>query len=246
MARREATPGHLIFGLLALQSGLIDHDQLVAALKDWSRGGDKTIAQILLERGLIDLESHESLSARADELLKLDEDTEEASEHPTTDQSTCEIPAPTEDTDVDDVTGDWVWNASGNDPKSGMADGNPLTNGQRYRLLRHHAEGGLGAVFVALDEDLNREVALKQIRPERADDGQSRARFQQEAKITGQLEHPGIVPVYGVGLNADGRPFYAMRFIRGDSLKQAISKFHDQKTIQQRCRPAKPGTAEVA
>jgi serine/threonine protein kinase len=44
--------------------------------------------------------------------------------------------------------------------------------------------------------------------------------------VTGGLEHPGIVPVYGLGTYADGRPFYAMRFIRGDSLKEAINRFH--------------------
>src|SRR5262249_10309550 len=47
-----------------------------------------------------------------------------------------------------------------------------------------------------------------------------------EAEVTGGLEHPGIVPVYGLGQYADGRPFYAMRFIRGDSLKEAIDRFH--------------------
>lgn len=47
-----------------------------------------------------------------------------------------------------------------------------------------------------------------------------------EAEVTGSLEHPGIVPVYGLGQYADGRPFYAMRFIKGDSLKDAIDKYH--------------------
>ena len=55
-----------------------------------------------------------------------------------------------------------------------------------------------------------------------ADDAESRARFLLEAEITGGLEHPGIVPVYGLGTYDDGRPFYAMRFIKGDSLKEAI------------------------
>src|SRR5262249_31859338 len=81
--------------------------------------------------------------------------------------------------------------------------------------------GGLGAVFVALDAELGREVALKQILDDHADDPASRSRFLLEAEITGGLEHPGVVPVYGLGTYADGRPFYAMRFIRGDSLKEA-------------------------
>src|SRR5207248_3299662 len=68
--------------------------------------------------------------------------------------------------------------------------------------------------------------ALKQIQKQHADNTESRARFLLEAEITGGLEHPGIVPVYGLGTYADGRPFYAMRFIRGDSLMQATLKYH--------------------
>ena len=79
---------------------------------------------------------------------------------------------------------------------------------------------------MARDEELHREVALKEIQPEHADDPDSRARFLLEAEITGRLEHPGVVPVYGLGSDAAGRPFYAMRFVRGDSLKEAIERFH--------------------
>ena len=104
--------------------------------------------------------------------------------------------------------------------------GESSSAGQRFRILRPHAEGGLGKVSVALDEELRREVALKEIKEKHADDPASRGRFLQEAEITGGLEHPGIVPVYGLGVYADGRPFYAMRFIRGDSLKEAIEQFH--------------------
>jgi tRNA A-37 threonylcarbamoyl transferase component Bud32 len=98
--------------------------------------------------------------------------------------------------------------------------------GARFRILRLHAKGGLGLVSVALDEELHREVALKEIQECHADDQESRARFLVEAEITGRLEHPGVVPVYGLGHYADGRPFYAMRLIKGDSLKDAIDGFH--------------------
>ena len=104
--------------------------------------------------------------------------------------------------------------------------GTAISDGRRFRVLRPHASGGLGAVFVALDEELHREVALKQILDQHADDPVSRQRFLLEAEVTGSLEHPGIVPVYGLGSYADGRPYYAMRFIRGDSLKEAIEQFH--------------------
>ena len=59
-----------------------------------------------------------------------------------------------------------------------------------------------------------------------ADDHDARRRFIQEAEITSALEHPGIVPIYGLGTYDDGRPFYAMRFIQGGCLKEAILEFH--------------------
>jgi tetratricopeptide (TPR) repeat protein len=97
---------------------------------------------------------------------------------------------------------------------------------RRYRILRPHARGGLGMILVALDEELNREVAVKQIQERFAGDPGSRARFLVEAVITGNLEHPGVVPIYGVGWR-DRRPYYAMRLIRGESLKEAIGRFRE-------------------
>ncbi len=105
-------------------------------------------------------------------------------------------------------------------------------NDSRYHILREHARGGLGEVFVADDAELHREVALKEIRPEFADDPQRRARFVMEAEITGRLEHPGVVPVYGLGFYRDGRPYYAMRLVKGDSLKEAIRKHHDAESVR--------------
>jgi serine/threonine-protein kinase len=96
----------------------------------------------------------------------------------------------------------------------------------RYLVLRPHARGGLGEVFVAEDTELGRLVALKEIQARHADHAESRTRFVLEAEITGGLEHPGIVPVYGLGTYADGRPYYAMRFIQGESLKEAIARFY--------------------
>ena len=87
--------------------------------------------------------------------------------------------------------------------------------------------GGLGEVFVARDTELNRDVALKEIQAQFAVEPRFRSRFEFEAEVTGGLEHPGIVPVYGLGHLPDGRPFYAMRFIKGNNLKEAIARFHE-------------------
>jgi WD40 repeat protein len=104
----------------------------------------------------------------------------------------------------------------------------PPPNAGRYRVLRPHAKGGLGEVFVAHDEELHREVALKRLQGRFADRPESRSRFVVEAEVTGGLEHPGVVPVYGLGRDGDGRPYYAMRFVRGDSLKDAVARFHQE------------------
>ncbi len=88
------------------------------------------------------------------------------------------------------------------------------------------ARGGLGEVFVAQDHELDREVAVKQILAHHRYDTECRSRFVLEAQITGRLEHPGIVPVYGLGNDLEGRLYYAMRFIQGESLQQAIDHFY--------------------
>jgi serine/threonine protein kinase len=100
------------------------------------------------------------------------------------------------------------------------------TNSNRFRILRLHSEGGLGRVSLAHDEEVNRPVALKEIKPNYVDDPSVRDQFLLEAHITGALEHPGIVPIYGLGHSQDGKPYYAMRFVRGESLQKAIESFH--------------------
>jgi serine/threonine-protein kinase len=229
----EATPArpadrNLLFGILALQMNFIDCDALVAAMHAWVLAKHKPLGQILREQDklnpeylqLLDamvaahLQAHRndpaqslaalsSLSPVRDDLQALSDPDVQASL------------ARTGSTPTDaDATGPFVLRT---------ADGTAAV--QRYRILRPHARGGLGEVFVAEDQELHREVALKEIQQQHA---QSKGRFVLEAEITGGLEHPGIVPVYGLGQYGDGRPFYAMRFIKGDNLKEAIKRFHDR------------------
>jgi serine/threonine-protein kinase len=103
----------------------------------------------------------------------------------------------------------------------------PAPSGQ-FRLLRPHARGGLGEVYLAYDQRLHRVVALKQTRGHDADGPHGRARLYREAAITGNLEHPGIVPVYQLGQHGDGRPYYCMRFVQGVSLRTEIERFHSE------------------
>ena len=94
--------------------------------------------------------------------------------------------------------------------------------------LTFHAKGGLGSVYVGEDRRLSRQVAIKFIHRNLARDLESRRQFDLEAEITGRLEHPGVIPLYGVGQARDGRKFYAMRFIDGHTLDEAIRRYHAQ------------------
>lgn len=85
-------------------------------------------------------------------------------------------------------------------------------------------EGGMGLVFAARDVGLGRVVALKTLRPEAADDATLRRALIFEARITGQLEHPHIVPVHSIGRLEDGRPYYTMRLLSDLSLADVLEQ----------------------
>ncbi len=97
---------------------------------------------------------------------------------------------------------------------------------ERYEPIRFHTRGGLGEIHLAHDKELHRQVALKRIQARLAHDAEIRRRFLLEATITAKLQHPGVVPVYSFSEDARGEPCYAMRFIEGESLQDAIERFH--------------------
>jgi serine/threonine protein kinase/tetratricopeptide (TPR) repeat protein len=226
----------LLFGLLALQVGLVDQGQLVAAFQAWTRDKARPLAGHLVSRGDLDAEQRGGVEAMVALHLKKHGDVERSLAAVPAGTATRERLASLADPDLD---ASLSYARPGPGPTDGDADrtrtyrvGTATSDGRRFLVLRPHARGGLGAVFVALDSELNREVALKQILDDHADDPVSRQRFLVEAEITGGLEHPGIVPVYGLGTYGDGRPYYAMRFIRGDSLKEAITRFHADESLR--------------
>jgi eukaryotic-like serine/threonine-protein kinase len=231
---------NLLFGLLALQNGLINHGQLVAAFQAWTLDKSQSLADHLEAQG--DLTSHKRALLEALAEVHLDAhsgDVDKSLAAVPAGKSTRESLAKLGDPDLEATLGHVASAYSATDDRDADADrtttyaiGAATSDGQRFRILRPHAQGGVGAVFVALDCELHREVALKQILDHHADDLVSRQRFLIEAEITGGLEHPAIVPVYGLGTYAGGRPYYAMRFIRGDSLKEATEHFHGDESLK--------------
>jgi hypothetical protein len=227
-----AADGNLLFGLLALQIGLIDQGQLVAAFQAWTLDKARSLADHLVARGELDSEQRALLEALVTQHVKKHGNAENSLAAIPAGCSTRESLAQLGDPDIEGTLARVGAGSSQHDAEhdpertASHAVGTATSDGQRFRVLRPHARGGLGAVFVALDTELHREVAFKQILDQHSDDPSSRQRFVLEAEVTGGLEHPGVVPVYGLGTDADGRPYYAMRFIRGESFKEAIEEFH--------------------
>jgi serine/threonine-protein kinase len=99
-------------------------------------------------------------------------------------------------------------------------------NKVRYSEVKKLGEGGMGEVALALDEDIGRKIALKRLHPD-ALTAASMARFVDEVHIVGQLEHPNIVPIHDVGIDDQGRYFFVMKYVEGETLETVIEKLRE-------------------
>jgi tetratricopeptide (TPR) repeat protein len=230
---------NLLFGLLAFQNGFIDRDALLGAFNAWVADKSRLLGDLLRQSGTLDAARHDLTAALVAEHLKLHAGDAAASlaDLSSVDSARAELKR-VSDADLRASLAVVGANRSGGEMGTDTNDPGGPWAGERFRILRFHRKGGLGQIHVARDEELGRDVALKEILPDKAHIDQLRSRFVLEAEINGGLEHPGIVPIYSLGTYADGRPFYAMRFVEGDSLKDAIEAFH-----REHPRPD-PSTAE--
>src|SRR6266850_2349688 len=106
--------------------------------------------------------------------------------------------------------------------------GDPDFSLTKYRIVKELARGGMGTVYLAEDPELNREIAIKVLSTPDVPADMAR-RIVREAQIIARLEHPGIVPVHDVGRLADGRVFYAMKFVRGNRLDEYAARIDSMK-----------------
>jgi len=220
---------NLLFGILALQLDFVSRDQLITGMHAWVLDKSRSLAEILVAQSHLLPDRRALMEALVCEHIKQHQDDPQKSLASLSSLGDARRDLEQiADADLQQSLATVSRDRPRHDPDATetFSVGAPTSEGLRFRILRPHAEGGLGKVSVALDAELHREVALKELKSFHADNPDSRARFLLEAEISGGLEHPGIVPVYGLGQYADGRPFYAMRFIRGDNLKDAIERFH--------------------
>jgi len=213
------TDRNLLFAVQALQAGLIDSGQFASVCSHWSDCPERPLAEMLVE--LTEMGAAEV--AQVERLVEARLQAE-AGRQSSARPAACNFLKPLSRTV-----------ALGPAANGGMPQG--VSHGaleQRYARQKVHGRGGMGQVWLAHDTQLNRHVALKELHPELASDAPLTARFIQEARITGRLEHPGIVPVYEFAWNPETKqPFYTMRFVRGRTLDAAAQAFHSKRVEQQ-------------
>ena len=100
--------------------------------------------------------------------------------------------------------------------------GQPADGDADYELLESIGEGGMGVVYAARQASIDRTVALKMLQQEFAHKTDHRNKFLSEAVVTGELDHPNIVPIYDLGTNDEGTLFYSMKRVHGTPWSQVI------------------------
>jgi hypothetical protein len=228
----------LLFGILALQNNFISREALLGAFNAWGQDRARSLRQHLSDRGALAGPRFVLLEALVQEHLKLH------GNDPTQSLAALSSLGPVQralESIVDpDVRA--TLSFAGTDPCCEYGEPMPraetrrVSEAVRFRILRPHAVGGLGKVFAAHDEELNREVALKEIKPEFADDPESRARFLREAEITGGLEHPGVLSM------AWDTTKMAVRFTRCASFEATASRMPFSGSMRRKTPVATPAS----
>jgi hypothetical protein len=199
--RRADAERNLLFGVLAMQMNFVSRESLIAAVSAWVLDKSRPLDRVLVEQGALAEDERDLLEPLIRKHLQRHGDDPGRSLVATHPLGAIGVElGRVADPDLQ-ATLVRLGNSATSDATRLSAPRGPTSPGRRFQILRPVARGGLGEVFVARDEDLSREVALKTMRVQFADDPQIRRRFLLEAEFTGRLEHPGIIPVYGMGFD---------------------------------------------
>jgi tRNA A-37 threonylcarbamoyl transferase component Bud32 len=245
----------LLFGLVALQNGLIDQSKLVAAFQAWTLEKGRSLAEHLVARGDLDdddravvlalvarhVKKHGGSPEKSLAVLPLGPSARKSLRDINDSDLATSLAVLAPSTDGDDfqdrltepTIGHSGMTLSLTDPDDGPSPRAPETDvtldgaASRYHLLGEIARGGMGAVFKARDPGLGRDLALKILLDQHRQRADLVDRFVEEAQICGQLQHPGVVPVYELGNLADQRPFFTMKLVKGQTLAALLAERTD-------------------
>ena len=241
------TERNLLFGVVALQNGAVDADNLAETCAAWASEPAQPLADVMVGRGLLTAEQRNAIEETVARELASHGDDPGATLAATIDGrslaalggviSASAGDGPTLPPSLSGPMSALAIASLPPDPGAGPGQGGHVVLGrlspgevdarERYTLTHLHAKGGMGRVWLARDGSLGRQIALKELRPDQSDNSIVCSRFLYEAKITAQLEHPGIVPVYELG--EGDAPYYTMRFVRGKTLSEAIRAYHKKR-----------------
>ena len=220
------TDRNLLFGVLALQADLIDAAQFAEICSAWTARMDIPLRDLLVERRFLTPAEKSLVEQLMERKLQKSGGDVDASLTASVHDEARRVLTAVKDPDIQhslsDLTYDYECAPSSSLP-------HPQSR-ERYTRTKLHARGGIGQVWLARDGELGRDVALKELRPDRAENPVTWERFLKEARVTGQLEHPGIVPIYDLARRShDQQPFYTMRFVKGHTLAEAITAYHQKR-----------------
>ncbi len=222
------TDQNLLFGVLALELDFIDVQQFAEVCCAWAAHKEKGLADLLVERGWIGADERNEVQRLMDRKVRRKLGDVRRVLGDLANPQVRDVMHGVGDAAVDQTL-------SQLEPVPGfvrVSETAELPQGElsHYTLSRVHDQGGLGRVWLAFDKNLRRDVALKEIRPDRKASQESLGRFVREAQITGQLEHPNIVPVYELARDEERTyPFYTMRFVHGQSMGDAVDAYHEKR-----------------
>jgi serine/threonine protein kinase/tetratricopeptide (TPR) repeat protein len=223
--RSDDADHNLLFGVLALQADVISRSQFVEGCSAWATRKEVPLADVLAERGWLTAADRADVERLVQRKLKKHHGDARSLLAEVAGNEVRQTLAGVNDAAINRT----MSGAPMTERPVATVD---LQGGQRdrYRLSRLHSKGGIGQVWLAHDADLGRDVALKELQQESVKNPAVVTRFVEEARITGQLEHPGIVPVYELSQGAPGKkPFYTMRFIKGRTLSDAVRVYHTKR-----------------
>jgi eukaryotic-like serine/threonine-protein kinase len=227
MATRD---NNLLFAILALQLDFIDSNQLVQAANAWMLSKEIPIGQLFVDRKFLTADDRAFIDKIVEKHVKRSGSVENSLRDLTKHASATELKRGLEDSGMADelISGLIEPALRAGNLESTQTIPRSLKSNARFRILRDLNRGGLGKISVARDEELDRDVVIKEILGKLATNDNAKARFIAEAKVTGSLDHPGVVPIFAMGEFEDKRPYYAMRLIRGQSMQEAIDDFHSK------------------
>jgi hypothetical protein len=221
---------NLLFAVIALQDDLIDQTQFADVCAGWAMQFERPLPDLLIERKWITDQDRKDVERKLERKVKKNQGDVRATLGAAAEIEVREVLEAIDNQQVRQSI-HALPPARGHILLETLVPPPAQRDSLRYTLTRLHAEGGLGKIWIAHDTDLNRDVALKEIKSSTVPNPESWKRFLKEAQITGQLEHPNIVPVYELARRKeDDQPFYTMRFLRGQTFRDAIAEFHRRRS----------------